>query len=52
LRAFAWDTQRTSIAARFLRAGIDGVYADDPRQLVRAAQLFKASHGREAASAG
>jgi glycerophosphoryl diester phosphodiesterase len=47
LRAFAWDTQRAAIAARLLRAGIDGVYADDPRQLVRAAQMFTASRGRE-----
>lgn len=38
LRAFAWDTQLAPVAERMLRAGVDGVYADDPRELLRAAR--------------
>jgi glycerophosphoryl diester phosphodiesterase len=38
LRAFAWDTQLVRDAERFLAAGIDGLYADDPRVLVEAAR--------------
>ena len=36
IRAFAWDTQRASLAEPLLVAGVDGVYADDPRQLITA----------------
>ena len=36
LRAFAWDTQSARSARVMLTAGVDAVYADDPRVLVTA----------------
>jgi glycerophosphoryl diester phosphodiesterase len=36
LLAFAWGIRRAPVLESALRAGADGVYADDPRELVRA----------------
>jgi glycerophosphoryl diester phosphodiesterase len=49
IRAFAWDTQRARAAEEMLAAGVDGVYADDPRQLITAVERVAREHRHEPA---
>jgi hypothetical protein len=47
--AFAWDVQRASIAVPLLADGIDGIYGDDPAELIRA---WRQVRGRKALTPG
>jgi glycerophosphoryl diester phosphodiesterase len=49
LMAFAWDVQRASIAVPLLADGIDGIYGDDPAELIRA---WRQVRGRKALTPG